>query len=60
MSEEAKKAMLEEMREKERLAEQFIVYPYSEVKETLDKVVRETVRRSAIEYAEKYTKETAA
>ena len=57
MSEEA---IREQLREKQRLAEQFIVYPYGEVKETLDKVVRETVRRSAIEYAEKYTKETAA
>ena len=60
MSEETKKAMLEELREKEQLAQQFIVYPYQEVKETLDKLARETVRRSAIEYAEKFAKETAA
>jgi len=51
---------MEIIREKERLAQQFKIRPYSEVKETLDKLAQETAMRSAAAFAEKCAREAAA
>jgi len=53
-------AILEELREQERLARQFIVFPYQEVKETLDKLAAETAMRSTAAFAAKCEREAAA
>ena len=53
-------AMVEEFREKERLAQQFVIRPYAEVKETLDEIARESAKRSAVEFAERCVREAAA
>jgi len=37
-----------------------IVYPYAEVKETLDKLAKESIKRTVAELAEKYAQEQAA
>ncbi|MCL2446946.1 MAG: hypothetical protein FWD06_09305 [Oscillospiraceae bacterium] len=46
---------MEELRNME-----IIVYPYAEVKETLDKLARETAKRAFAELADKYAQEQAA
>jgi len=47
-------ASMEELRNME-----IIVYPYAEVKETLDKLARESAKKAALEYAQKYSEEAA-
>jgi len=53
-------AMIEELREQEDLARQFVLLPYAEVKKRLDKAVAETAKRSSAEFAEKCAREAAA
>ena len=51
---------IKELQEKELLSRQFKVYPYHEVKETLDKLAKETAKRSAAAFARKCAREAAA